>query len=87
MSTPGYVAAVVAKAEAGGVRGAELAALGRRLSQLGEQRAGYLPGEVLETGTADRTPVIMLLIAGGGGGHLHSLDCSGPAPWRAGSFQ
>ena len=48
MSTPGYVAAVVAKAEAGGVRGAELAALGRRLSQLGEQRAGYLPGEVLE---------------------------------------
>jgi UTP--glucose-1-phosphate uridylyltransferase len=48
MSTPGYVAAVLAKAEAGGVRGAELAALGRRLSQLGEQRAGYLPGEVLE---------------------------------------
>jgi UTP--glucose-1-phosphate uridylyltransferase len=48
MSTPGYVAAVLAKAEAGGVRGAELAALRRRLSQLGEQRAGYLPGEVLE---------------------------------------
>jgi UTP--glucose-1-phosphate uridylyltransferase len=48
MSTPGYVAAVLAKAEAGGVRAAELAALGRRLSQLGEQRAGYLPGEVLE---------------------------------------
>ena len=44
MSTPGYVAAVLAKAEAGGVRAAELAALGRRLSQLGEQRAGYLPG-------------------------------------------
>jgi UTP--glucose-1-phosphate uridylyltransferase len=48
MGTPGYVAAVVAKAEAGGVRGAGLAALGRRLRQLGEQRAGYLPGEVLE---------------------------------------
>jgi UTP--glucose-1-phosphate uridylyltransferase len=48
MSTPGYVAAVLAKAEAGGVRGAELAALRRRLSQLGEQRAGYLPSEVLE---------------------------------------
>jgi len=48
MSTPGYVAAVLAKAEAGGVLGAELAALGRRLSQLGEQRAGCLPGEVLE---------------------------------------
>ena len=48
MSTPGYVAAVLAKAEAGGVRGAELAALGRRLAQLGEQHAGYLPGEVLE---------------------------------------
>jgi UTP--glucose-1-phosphate uridylyltransferase len=48
MSAPGYVAAVLAKAEAGGVRGAELAALGRRLAQLGERRAGYLPGEVLE---------------------------------------
>ena len=48
MSTPGYVAAVVAKAEADGVRGAELAALRRRLRQLGEQRAGLLPGEVLE---------------------------------------
>jgi UTP--glucose-1-phosphate uridylyltransferase len=48
MSTHGYAAAVVAKAEAGGVRGAELAALGRRMAQLGEQRAGYLPGEALE---------------------------------------
>jgi UTP--glucose-1-phosphate uridylyltransferase len=48
VSTPGYVAAVLAKAEAGGVRAAELAALRRRLSQLGEQRAGFLPGEVLE---------------------------------------
>src|SRR5271169_5196669 len=48
MGTPGYVAAVLAKAEAGGVRAAELAALSRRLSQLGERRAGYLPGEVLE---------------------------------------
>src|ERR1700760_2994863 len=48
MNTPGYVAAVAAKAEAGGVHGAELAALRRRLRQLGEQDAGLLPGEVLE---------------------------------------
>ena len=48
MNTPGHVAAVLAKAEAAGVRGAELAALRRRLRQLGEQQAGLLPGEVLE---------------------------------------
>src|SRR5438477_9953247 len=48
MDTSGYVAAVVGKAEAGGVHGAELAALCRRLRQLGEQDAGLLPGEVLE---------------------------------------
>lgn len=48
MNMPGYVAAVVAKAEAGGVHGTELAALRRRLRQLGEQQAGLLPGEVLE---------------------------------------
>ena len=48
MNTPGYVAAVVAKAEAGGIHGAELAALRRRLRQLGEQHAGLLPSEVLE---------------------------------------
>jgi UTP--glucose-1-phosphate uridylyltransferase len=48
VNMPGYVGAVLAKAEAGGVHGAELAALRRRLSQLSEQRAGYLPGEVLE---------------------------------------
>jgi UTP--glucose-1-phosphate uridylyltransferase len=48
MNTPGYVAAVVAKAEAGGVHGAELAALRRRLRQLGEQHAGLLPSEGLE---------------------------------------
>jgi UTP--glucose-1-phosphate uridylyltransferase len=48
MNTPGYVAAVMAKAEAGGVHGAELAALRRRLRQLGEQHAGRLPSEVLE---------------------------------------
>jgi UTP--glucose-1-phosphate uridylyltransferase len=48
MTMPDYVAAVLAKAEAGGVRGAELAALHGRLSQLGEQQAGYLPGELLE---------------------------------------
>jgi UTP--glucose-1-phosphate uridylyltransferase len=38
----------LAKAEAGGVRAAELAALRRRLRQLGEPQAGRLPGEVLE---------------------------------------
>jgi UTP--glucose-1-phosphate uridylyltransferase len=48
MNTPGYVADVVAKAEAGGVAGAELAALRRRLRQLGDRRAGLLPGESLE---------------------------------------
>jgi len=48
MNTPGYVGAVVAKAEAGGIHGAELAALCRRLRQLGEQDAGLLPGEALE---------------------------------------
>ena len=48
MNTPDHVAAVLAKAEAGGVRAAELAALRRRLRQLGEQQAGRLPGEVLE---------------------------------------
>jgi UTP--glucose-1-phosphate uridylyltransferase len=48
MNTPDHVTAVLAKAEAGGVRAAELAALRRRLRQLGEQQAGLLPGEVLE---------------------------------------
>jgi UTP--glucose-1-phosphate uridylyltransferase len=46
--TPGWVAAVLAKAEAGGVQAAELAALRGRLRQLGERDAGLLPGEVLE---------------------------------------
>jgi hypothetical protein len=35
MNMPGYVTAVLAKAEAGGVHGAGLAALRRRLQQLG----------------------------------------------------
>ena len=48
MTTPDYVAAVLAKAEARGVHADELAALRRRLSQLSEQRAGFLPGHVLE---------------------------------------
>ena len=48
MNTPGYSAAVVAKAEAGGVHGTELAALRRRLRQLSEQQAGLLPGKDLE---------------------------------------
>jgi UTP--glucose-1-phosphate uridylyltransferase len=40
--------AVVAEAEAGGVRGAEMATLRRRLRQLAEPRAGLLPSEALE---------------------------------------
>ena len=48
MNTPDCVAAVLAKAEAGGVHAAELAALRRRLRQLGEPQAGSLPGAVLE---------------------------------------
>jgi UTP--glucose-1-phosphate uridylyltransferase len=48
VSTADCVAAVVAKAEAGGVCGAELAALRRRLRQLGERQAWRLPGQVLE---------------------------------------
>ncbi len=47
MDTSGYDA-VVEKAKAGGAHGAELAALGRRLRQLGEQHAGLLPSEALE---------------------------------------
>ena len=38
MNTPDYVAAVLAKAEAGGVGAAELAALHRRLRQLADPR-------------------------------------------------
>jgi UTP--glucose-1-phosphate uridylyltransferase len=48
MKTRGNVAAVLAKAEAGGAYAVELAALRRRLRQLGEHQAGLLPGEVLE---------------------------------------
>ena len=48
MNMGDYVAAVLAKAEAGGAGAAELAALRRRLRQLGEPQAGCLPGEVLE---------------------------------------
>jgi UTP--glucose-1-phosphate uridylyltransferase len=48
MDIPGYGAAAVAKAKAEGLRGAELAAMCRRLRQLGEQRAGLLPSEALE---------------------------------------
>src|ERR1700729_3432268 len=48
MNTPGYSAAVVAKAEAGGVHGTELAALRRRRRPLGGRQAGLLPGEDLE---------------------------------------
>jgi UTP--glucose-1-phosphate uridylyltransferase len=48
VNTTGYVAAVLGKAEAGGVRGAELASLRRRLHQLGEQHSGLLPGGELE---------------------------------------
>src|SRR5215469_13266508 len=48
MNTLDHGAAVLAKAEAGGVHGAELAALRRRLRQLDEHEAGRLPGDVLE---------------------------------------
>ena len=48
MNTPDHVTAVLTKAEAGGVRAAELAALRRRLRQLAECQAGLLPSEVLE---------------------------------------
>ena len=48
MNTSGHVAAVLAKAEAGGLGGAELAALRRRLRQLGEHQPGRLASEVLE---------------------------------------
>ena len=48
MNTSDYAAAVVAKAETGGVDGAELAALRRRLRQLSEPQAGLLPGDALE---------------------------------------
>jgi UTP--glucose-1-phosphate uridylyltransferase len=56
MNTPGYVAAVIAKAEADGLHGPELAALRRRLRQLGDQQAGLLPSEVLEP-LADLPPL------------------------------
>ncbi|HXP57923.1 MAG TPA: UTP--glucose-1-phosphate uridylyltransferase [Streptosporangiaceae bacterium] len=46
--TPDYAAAVLAKAEAGGVHATELAALRRRLQQLAEPQAGLLPGDALE---------------------------------------
>ena len=45
---PSEIVAVLAKAEAGGVRAAEVAALRERLRQLGEPRAGLLSGEALE---------------------------------------
>jgi len=48
MNTLDHVAAVLAKAEAGGVHAAELAALRRRLRQLDEPEAGRLRGDVLE---------------------------------------
>jgi len=48
MNMPDHVAAVLAKAEAGGVHAAELAGLRRRLRQLDESEAGRLPGDVLE---------------------------------------
>jgi UTP--glucose-1-phosphate uridylyltransferase len=48
MNTPGYVAAVLANAQAGGIHGAELAALRSRLRQLADPQAGLLPGEVLQ---------------------------------------
>ena len=43
-----YITATLAKAEAGGARPAELAALARRLEQLTHPQAGRLPGDSLE---------------------------------------
>jgi UTP--glucose-1-phosphate uridylyltransferase len=43
-----YITATLAKAEAGGARPAELAALARRLEQLAHPQAGRLPGDSLE---------------------------------------
>ena len=48
MNTLNYVAAVLAKAEAGGVHAAELAALRRRVRLLDEHEAGRLSSDVLE---------------------------------------
>jgi UTP--glucose-1-phosphate uridylyltransferase len=48
VNTTGSVDAVLAKAEAGGVGGAELATLRRRLHQLNERQSGLLPGDELE---------------------------------------
>ena len=48
MNEPDQAAAVLAKAEAAGARPAELAALRRRLRQLGDPQAGLLPGEALQ---------------------------------------
>ena len=39
---------MLAHAQAGDIHGAELAALRRRLRQLGDPQAGLLPGEVLQ---------------------------------------
>src|SRR5512135_3208106 len=47
MNAPDHLA-VLTKAQAEGAHAAELAALRRRLRQLGEQEAGRLPGEILE---------------------------------------
>jgi len=48
VNEPDQAAAVLAKAEAAGARPAELAALRRRLRQLGDPQAGLLPGEALQ---------------------------------------
>jgi UTP--glucose-1-phosphate uridylyltransferase len=48
VNTTASVDAVLAKAEAGGVRGAELATLRRRLHQLNERQSGLLPSAELE---------------------------------------
>jgi UTP--glucose-1-phosphate uridylyltransferase len=48
VNTTGSVAAVLDKAEADGVRGAELATLRRRLHQLSDNQSGLLPGADLE---------------------------------------
>src|ERR1700744_811798 len=90
--TPDYAAAVLAKAEAGGVHATELAALRRRLQQLAEPQAGLLPGDALEplaelpslddqaepSAEQDRDLLDQLVIVKLNGGLGTSMGLSGP---------
>jgi UTP--glucose-1-phosphate uridylyltransferase len=92
VNTTGSVDAVLAKAEAGGVHGAELATLRRRLHQLSEQQSGLLPSDELEPladlpsldelpePTADRAREVLdqVVIVKLNGGLGTSMGLSGP---------